>query len=118
MIQEFKIYEKLFEEIDKKTFIKLDIYVIGGAALLYREIKPATKDIDIVVRSEEEIRELSRILYSMNFKDFFGGKGYENFEISEDETFYSGVISYCYYSIFYSAKAMLFKHEDIITTIE
>lgn len=29
------------------------------------------------------------------------------FDIPEDETFYSGVISHCYYSIFYSAKAML-----------
>lgn len=30
-----------------------------------------------------------------------------DFDISEDETFYSGVISHCYYSIFYCAKAML-----------
>jgi len=30
-----------------------------------------------------------------------------DFGIPEDETFYSGVISHCYYSIFYSAKAML-----------
>lgn len=29
------------------------------------------------------------------------------FGIPEEETFYSGVISHCYYSIFYSAKAML-----------
>ena len=34
-----------------------------------------------------------------------------DFNISEDETFYSGVISHCYYSIFYSAKAMLFTKE-------
>src|SRR3989338_7459388 len=30
-----------------------------------------------------------------------------DFDIPEDETFYSGVISHAYYSIFYSAKAML-----------
>ena len=30
-----------------------------------------------------------------------------DFDIPKDETFYSGVISHCYYSIFYSAKAML-----------
>ncbi|MFH0874472.1 MAG: HEPN domain-containing protein [archaeon] len=29
------------------------------------------------------------------------------FDIPKDETFYSGAISHCYYSIFYSAKAML-----------
>jgi uncharacterized protein (UPF0332 family) len=36
-----------------------------------------------------------------------GSKVLNDFEISEDETFYSGVISHCYYSIFYCAKAML-----------
>lgn len=36
-----------------------------------------------------------------------GNKILNDFDISEDETFYSGVISHCYYSIFYSAKAML-----------
>jgi uncharacterized protein (UPF0332 family) len=36
-----------------------------------------------------------------------GTKLLNDFDIPEDETFYSGVISHCYYSIFYSAKAML-----------
>ncbi len=36
-----------------------------------------------------------------------GTKLLNEFNISENETFYSGVISHCYYSIFYSAKAML-----------
>ena len=36
-----------------------------------------------------------------------GNKLLNDFDIPEDETFYSGVISHCYYSIFYSAKAML-----------
>ena len=34
-------------------------------------------------------------------------KQLHEFDIPEEETFYSGVISHCYYSIFYSAKAML-----------
>lgn len=36
-----------------------------------------------------------------------GNKLLNDFDIPEDETFYSGVISHCYYSVFYSAKAML-----------
>ncbi|MFT4325969.1 MAG: HEPN domain-containing protein [Candidatus Woesearchaeota archaeon] len=36
-----------------------------------------------------------------------GNKKLQDFNISEDETFYSGVISHCYYAIFYAAKAML-----------
>ncbi len=31
----------------------------------------------------------------------------QNFEIPEDSTYYSGVISHSYYAIFYSAKSML-----------
>ena len=31
----------------------------------------------------------------------------QNFDISQDSTYYSGVISHSYYAIFYSAKAML-----------
>lgn len=31
----------------------------------------------------------------------------QNFDISPDSTYYSGVISHAYYAIFYSAKAML-----------
>lgn len=31
----------------------------------------------------------------------------QNFQISSDSTYYSGVISHAYYAIFYSAKAML-----------
>ena len=36
-----------------------------------------------------------------------GNRLLNDFDIPEDETFYSGVISHCYYSIFYSAKAIL-----------
>ncbi|MFW6014698.1 MAG: DUF6036 family nucleotidyltransferase [Candidatus Nanoarchaeia archaeon] len=82
MIQEFKVYEELFEEIDKKTSIKLDIYVIGGAALLYRGIKPATKDIDIVVRTEEEFEELKKLLYDFGFTDSKNRNGYERLNLA------------------------------------
>ena len=43
-----------------------------------------------------------------------GNKLLNDFDIPEDETFYSGVISHCYYSVFYSAKAMLLT-KDIDT---
>ncbi len=36
-----------------------------------------------------------------------GNKLLNDFNIPDDETFYSGTIGHCYYSIFYSAKAML-----------
>lgn len=52
-------------------------------------------------RARIEINTAILLLESSN------NKLLNNFDISEDETFYSGVISHCYYSIFYCAKAML-----------
>ena len=53
-------------------------------------------------RARTEINTATLLLESSN------NKLLNDFDISEDETFYSGVISHCYYSIFYCAKAMLF----------
>ena len=53
-------------------------------------------------RARTEINTAILLLESSN------NKLLNDFDISEDETFYSGVIGHCYYSIFYCAKAMLF----------
>ena len=52
-------------------------------------------------RSRTEINTAILLLRLSNNKQL------HEFDIPEDETFYSGVISHCYYSIFYSVKAML-----------
>ena len=82
MIENFKDYEKLFQEISELAKIELDIYVIGGAVLLYRDLKPATKDIDVVVNSKKEYVELCRILKEIEFKPIAKREGYENMNIS------------------------------------
>ena len=64
MIEQFSVYELLFNEINKLIKIDTNIYVIGGAVLLYRDIKPATKDMDIVVDTKEEFNELDCQRYS------------------------------------------------------
>ena len=82
MIENYKDYKKLFQEISKLVKIKLGMYVIGGAVLLYRDLKPATKDIDIVVRSIKEFDELYRVLKEMDFKPMSKNAGYEHLNIS------------------------------------
>ena len=82
MVEKFKDYEKLFNEINKLAKIKLNLYVIGGAVLLYRDLKPATKDIDIVLKTKEEYQELNAILKKINFKPVAKIEGYENLNIS------------------------------------
>lgn len=82
MIETFTTYQTLFEEINQNIQTHLDIYVIGGAVLLHRDIKPSTKDIDIIVDTKSEFDELIRILRSLDFTDFTPNvAGYENFKL-------------------------------------
>ncbi len=68
MISEFKQLEKLFQEIDKQLKTEVNIYVIGGAVLLYHGLKPATKDIDIITADERNYIAFENALKSINFK--------------------------------------------------
>jgi uncharacterized protein (UPF0332 family) len=56
-------------------------------------------------RSENEIK-LSEIIFAIS-EDL--SMQTDLFDIKDPETYYSAVISHCYYSIFYSAKAYLIK---------
>lgn len=67
MINNFKEYEDLFNEINTKTNIHLKLYIIGGAAMLYNDLKIATKDIDIIVDSSSEFQEFKRVLKKLTF---------------------------------------------------
>jgi hypothetical protein len=82
MINNFKDYENLFMEINKLAKIKLNIYLIGGAVLLYRNLKFSTKDIDVVLISNKEYNELYRILKKLNFKQGVKKIGYKNFNLT------------------------------------
>ncbi|MCF7860960.1 hypothetical protein K9M79_01850 [Candidatus Woesearchaeota archaeon] len=81
MISNFKDINNLLLEIDKKLKPKISIYIIGGTVLLYRGLKPATKDIDLVVKDASTFQLLSQILINMGF-----GKQpvkYKNMNVSE-----------------------------------
>ena len=60
MITTFKEIEELFKEIDHLIFKKIKVYIIGGAALLKRGMKAATKDIDLVVTAKNEFFEIQK----------------------------------------------------------
>ncbi len=58
----------MLEKIDKCITNKIDIYLIGGAVLLYNGIKPGTKDIDLIVNSKEEYESLIKTLKNQDYK--------------------------------------------------
>lgn len=56
-------------------------------------------------RAENEIK-LSEIIFTISEKPEMQT---DSFDVKDPETYYSAVISHCYYSVFYAAKAYLIK---------
>jgi len=84
MIEHFIAYEELFKKVDELSELGIDLYVIGGAVLLYRDLKPSTKDIDIVVNTRSEFDELIKVLYKLGFDDHSPPvRGYEHFTLGK-----------------------------------
>ena len=83
MIEDFKRFESLFHELNDALQKSVHTYIIGGAALLGRGIKAATKDIDIVVATREEFLEFQKALDSINFAPTTPGKEYTHMNLSQ-----------------------------------
>lgn len=58
MINGFDKIKDLFIEINSKLNNSINIFVIGGAVLLYQGLKDSTKDIDLIVSSKSEFLNL------------------------------------------------------------
>jgi len=67
------------------------------------------KELLYIQRAKNEL-DLAKVIFNISIKN----KLKIEFELKEDVTFFSNVISICYYCIFYSAKALL-STKEIIT---
>ncbi|MFB6209189.1 MAG: transcriptional regulator [Candidatus Nanohaloarchaea archaeon] len=56
---------ELGESLDKSV----DAYLLGGGNLILRELKDSTKDLDIVVDSEQDFQSLSEALRSIGYSE-------------------------------------------------
>lgn len=83
MISKFEELDKLFEEIDSNISKEVHFFVIGGAMLLYHGIKPATKDIDIVVDTVQEFSMAQDTLKKINFTTKLPTIEYKRMNISQ-----------------------------------
>ena len=68
MISDFKQIETLFNEINQLLKEKVQVYVIGGVVLLYHGLKPATKDIDLVIHGKQEFNAFEDALITAGFE--------------------------------------------------
>ena len=82
MISDFKQIKQVFEETDKQLTSNINIYIIGGAALLYHGLKPATKDIDILIPDKESYNNLVKTLCSIGFSEKEPTETYKKMEIN------------------------------------
>jgi len=88
MIESVKEIQNLFEEIDDllqetPETEKLEIYVIGGTVLLEQGLKPATKDIDLVVLKVHDFILFENTLKTLAFKNTKPTPEYFRFNISQ-----------------------------------
>lgn len=83
MISQFNELHKLFEEIDKALEGKACFFVIGGAMMLYHGMKSATKDIDIIVETVKEFRDVEIALRKLNFTAKIPPVQFRNLDLSQ-----------------------------------
>lgn len=83
MINNFEEIDQLFSEINNSLHNKTNIYIIGGAALLRRGIKEATKDIDLVVSTKQEFFEIQNALRIIGFKSQIPEREYAHMNLSQ-----------------------------------
>ncbi|HIH54327.1 TPA: hypothetical protein HA371_00565 [Candidatus Woesearchaeota archaeon] len=80
MISTFETLKKLFNEIDAVLDKKIKIYILGGAAMMYRNLKDSTKDIDVVMGSDADVFE--KALLKIGFRKKKIGLEYQKMNIS------------------------------------
>jgi len=64
--------EYLFKELDKlssKILIPVNLFMIGGAALISYGLKEATKDIDVVLQNPDELNALINALKKLEYRN-------------------------------------------------
>ncbi|MBI5002699.1 hypothetical protein HZC31_04905 [Candidatus Woesearchaeota archaeon] len=83
MISKFEELHQLFEEINSNMSEKVHFIVIGGAMLLYHGIKPATKDIDVVVTSPKDFLATENVLKKLKFQTRLPTIEYKRMNLSQ-----------------------------------
>jgi hypothetical protein len=82
MISDFKQIQELFEETDQKLTRNVNIYIIGGAVLLYQSLKTATRDTDVILPNKESYSTLLKALTSIGFKRKEPTETYKKMEVN------------------------------------
>lgn len=63
-----KYLSREFSKVASKIAKPVSLYIIGGGGLAFYGLKEATKDIDVVLQTSEELETLTKALQSLNYK--------------------------------------------------
>jgi hypothetical protein len=61
--------EKELRKIGLTLKSRTRAFLIGGCTMVFRDVKPATKDVDIVFTSPAELKEFVEVLKSLNYHE-------------------------------------------------
>lgn len=81
MISDTKNLDTLFDEIGSGLNKKVNMYVFGGAALMFAGLKDATKDIDVVLETKEELETVVCALKRLGFGSIPLTEEYKNLKL-------------------------------------
>lgn len=81
----FTEQDELFKRIGKMLSQKIEVYLIGGSAMLHFRAKAITKDIDVVTTSEKDLELLKKALLLLGFsiKDPFVHIKYQKIDVTK-----------------------------------
>lgn len=121
-----KKQEELFLLIGDKLKEKTECFVIGGSAMLYYKAKEATKDIDLVFKTEKEREKTKKVLEELGFRVrnskmlYFGKKntpilmsrGEDRFDL-----FYKKIISFELSETIAERATKIYEYNNLIARI-
>jgi len=61
--------EKELEKVGLVLKSRTRVFLIGGCTMVFRDLKPATKDVDIVFTSLAELKEFVEVMKSLNYHE-------------------------------------------------
>lgn len=83
MIEASAEIDRFVKELSEEVHVPVHLYLLGGGSMMYAGLKYFTKDIDLVVRTEQEYNSCVEAMKRMGFRSIRPGAGYSRMNLSD-----------------------------------
>lgn len=83
MIEASAEIDRFVKELSEEVHVPVHLYLLGGGSMMYAGLKYFTKDIDLVVRTEQEYNSCVEAVKRMGFRSIRPGAGYSRMNLSD-----------------------------------